>query len=201
MMDVLKGHNMTTRTKKTARADINTAAVYDAAEVYTASVLKNDKDTSTMLNVLIEAGVPETHLISPIQGPNKHNSTSTPEWFNGLKAAIESKYSPQVHALMAMEKRAAGNTYIGENNRDGWMRKANSIIGGMRTAYINRLKRQGDIVSGKGSEPRRRKTPEDKFQRSLKDAIGHAQKAETFKSRIDLDVMVRTLGEYIKATG
>ena len=179
---------------------VDTKAVYESAGAYTKSVLRNDKDTLKMLDVLIAAGVPETHLISPIQGPNKHSSTSTPEWFNGLKGAIESQYPKEVHALMAMSSKAAGNTYVGAANRTTWMKKANSIIGGMRTAYINRLKRQGDIESGKGPKARS-KTPEDKFQRCLKDAIGHVQKAETFTSRIDLDVMIRQLGEMIKATG
>jgi len=196
----LKGHNMTTSIHTPTHATINTEAVYDAAGSYSKSVLRNDKDTMKMLDVLVAAGVPETHLISPIQGTNKHNSTSTPEWFNGLKDAIESQYTKEVHALMAMPRKAAGNTYIGANNRDGWMKKANSIIGGMRTAYINRLNRQGDVESGKGPKARS-KTPEDKFQRCLKDAIGHVQKAESFTSRIDLDVMIRQLGEMIKATG
>ncbi len=179
---------------------IDTKAVYDAAGSYSKSVLKNDKDTIKMLDVLVAAGVPETHLISPSNGTNKHNSTSTPEWFNGLKAAIESQYTKEVHALMAMPRKAAGNTYIGANNRDGWMKKANSIIGGMRTAYINRLKRQGDIESGKGPDARS-KTPEDKFQRCLKDAIGHVQKAETFTTTMDLDVIVSQLTAMVKATG
>ncbi len=192
---------MTTPTKTTACADIDTAAVYDAVEAYTASVLKNDKDTIKMLNVLIEAGVPETHLISPIQGPNKHKSTSTPEWFNGLKAAIESKYPPQVHALMAMEKQTAGNTYVGANNRCGWKKKANSIIGGMRTAYINRLKRDGLIAEGKMGADTRTKPVEVKVTELLGDTKSRIQKADTFTSAMDLDVMIRQLGEMIKAIG
>jgi hypothetical protein len=201
MINVSKGHNMTTSIHTPTHATLNTADVYESASAFTKSILKNDKDTIKMLDVLVAAGVPETHLISPIQGTNKHNSTSTPEWFNGLKAAIESQYPKEVHALMAMEKRAAGNTYIGANNRDGWMKKANSIIGGMRTAYINRLKREGLVAGGKMGADARTKPAEVKVTELLVEARGRMQKAETFTSTLDLDTMVRQLNAMIKSIG
>ena len=185
---------MTTSTQIT----INTEAAYKGAETYTKSVLKSDKDTMALLDVLEAANVPYTHLISPT-GPNKDESTATKEWFDGLKNAIESQYPKEVHALMAMSKKAAGNTYVGTNNRDGWTKKANSIIGGMKTAYIDRLKKKGYIESGKMDANARTKTPEIKVHELLSEARSRIQKAETFNCRLDVDVIVKQLSEMLKA--
>ena len=178
---------------------INAEAVYAGVGLYTKSVLKNDKDTMKMLDVLIAANVPETHLISPSNGKNKHLSTATPEFFQKMKDAIEAQYPKEVHALMEMSSRAAGNTYVGANNRTAWRNKANSIIGGMRTAYINRLKRQGDIESGKQGADTRTKTPEIKVSELLTDAIKRTQKAESFSSSMDVDDFIKCLKGLVKA--
>ena len=192
---------MTTKNKTITPTKINVDAVYAGLGEYTDSVLGNDKDTVKMLDILIAANVPETHLISPIQGPNKHLSTATPEFFNGLKGAIEVRYDDEVHALMEMSSKAAGNTYVGANNRDGWKKKANSIIGGMRTAYINRLKRQGDIASGKQGADTRTKTVEIAVSERFMDCINRLQKADSVKTTIGLDVMIPRLKEFVKALG
>lgn len=190
---------MTTKNKTITPTKINVDAVYAGLGEYTDSVLGNDKDTVKMLDILIAANVPETHLISPIQGPNKHLSTATPEFFNGLKGAIEVRYDDEVHALMEMSSKAAGNTYVGANNRDGWKKKANSIIGGMRTAYINRLKRQGDIASGKMGPDARNKTAEIVVPEWGVRMINKLQKAETVKTTMDLDVMLSQLKAIVKS--
>jgi len=183
----------------TDTAKIDAAAVYAGLGTYTKSVLKNDKDTMKMLDILIASNVPETHLISPDFGPNKHLSTATSEFFTGMKKAIEEQYPKEVHALMAMKSAVAGNTYVGAANRDTWMKKANSVIGGMRTAYINRLKRQGDIDSGKMAPDARTKTPEIKVHELITEARSRIQKADTFECRLDIDVVVKQLSEILKA--
>jgi hypothetical protein len=196
----LKGQNMTTTNKTTTTpTKIDVDAIYAGLGDYAKSVLRNDKDTVKMLDILIAANVPETHLISPLQGPNKHLSTATPEFFNGLKGAIEAQYPKEVHALMDMSSKAAGNTYVGPNNRTAWRNKANSIIGGMRTAYINRLKRQGDIASGKQGADTRTKTVEIAVSERLNDVINRIQKAETFQTKMDLDVMISQLQAMVKS--
>ena len=192
---------MTTINNLKATTAINAEAVYAGVGLYTKSVLKNDKDTMKMLDVLIAANVPETHLISPSNGKNKHLSTATPEFFQKMKDAIEAQYPKEVHALMEMSSRAAGNTYVGANNRTAWRNKANSIIGGMRTAYINRLKRQGDIESGKQGADTRTKTPEIKVSELLTDAIKRIQKAESFTSSMDVDDFIKCLKGLVKAVG
>jgi hypothetical protein len=199
MMMFLKGQNMANAKTTTTPTKIDVDAVYAGLEVYTKSVLKNEKDTVKMLDILIAANVPETHLVSPIQGPNKHLSTATPEFFQGLKYAIEAQYPREVHALMELSSKAAGNTYVGTNNRDGWKKKANSVIGGMRTAYINRLKRQGDIASGKQGADTRTKTVEIALSESAVFMIKKIQKAETVKTTMDLDVMVSQLKAIVKS--
>ncbi len=186
---------MTDATQKT----ISAKAVYTGLGAYTKSVLGNDRDTIKMLDILVAEGVPETHLISPDNGPNKHLSTASSEFFQGMKDAIEAQYPKQVHALMEMSAKAAGNTYVGANNRDGWKKKANSVIGGMRTAYINRLKRQGLIESGKLAPDTRTKTPEVKVHELITEARSRIQKADTFECRLDVDVVVKQLSEILKA--
>ena len=163
------------------------------------SELRKGKRHCCDADVLEAANVPETHLISPIQGPNKHLSTSTPDWFLGLKAAIEAEYPKEVHALIAMTKKAAGNRYVGANNRDGWTKKANSIIGNMRTAYINRLDRKGLIEKGKMGANARTKPVEIKVHELITEARSRIQKADTFECRLDIDVVIKQLSEILKA--
>ncbi len=192
---------MTTKNKTTTPAEINVDAVYAGLGDYTESVLGNETETVTMLQILVDANVPETHLISPSRGKNKHLSTATPEFFEGLKAAIEARYPKEVHALMEMSSKAAGNTYVGPNNRTAWRNKANSIIGGMRTAYINRLKRQGDIESGKQGADTRNKTAEIKVSEALTNSIKWIQKADAFECSIELDDLIKGLGKLAKTIG
>jgi hypothetical protein len=195
---------MTTPTQTKTIVDttiIDTKSVYAQAGLYTQSDLKMVKDTVAMLDVLEASNVPETHLISPIQGPNKHLSTSTSDWFLGLKAAIEAEYPKEVHALLAMSSKAAGNRYVGANNRTAWRNKANSVIGGMRTAYINRLKAQGLVAAGKMGANARTKPAEVKVTELLVDARSRIQKADTFKCALDLDTVISQLNAMIKAIG
>ena len=100
---------------------------------------------------------------------------------------------------MEMSSKAAGNTYVGPNNRTAWRNKANSIIGGMRTAYINRLKRQGDIASGKQGADTRTKTVEIAVSEWAMLSIKRLQKADTVKTTMDLDVMLSQLRAIIKS--
>jgi hypothetical protein len=172
--------------------------IHEAAGVYTQSVLNNDVKALKLIDVLIAGKIPPTHLRSP-SGKNAAESTASPEWFKALKDTIEAQYSEQVHALMEMSSKAAGNTYVGANNRDGWTKKANSIIGGMRTAYINRLKKQGLIESGKMAPDARTKTPEVKVHELITEARSRIQKADTFECRLDIEVVVKQLSEILKA--
>lgn len=165
---------------------------------YTKSFLDNEKKSLKLIDLLIAEGIPHTHLRSP-SGKNAAESTASPEWFQSLKDTIEAQYPKAALDLMEMSPKAAGNTYVGPNNRDGWKKKANSIIGGMRTAYIDRLKRKGLIESGKLAPDARTKTPEIKVHELLTDARSRIQKADTFESRMDIDVMVKQLGEMLKA--
>ena len=188
---------MTHVTTDTAQ-NILGADIHAEAGAYTKSVLDNDAKAIKLIDVLIASDIPPTHLRSP-SGANAAESTASPEWFQALKETIEAQYPKQVHALMEMSSKAAGNTYVGANNRDGWKKKANSIIGGMRTAYINRLKKQGLIDSGKMAPDARTKTPEVKVHELITEARSRIQKADTFESRMDIDVMVKQLSEILKA--
>ena len=195
---------MTTPTQTKTIIDktiIDTKAVFAQAGKYTKSVLGNDRDAVKMIDVLIASNVPETHLISPDNGPNKHLSTASSEFFTGLKAAIEAEYPAQVKALLAMSSKAAGNRYVGANNRTAWRNKANSVIGGMRTAYINRLKAQGLVAAGKMGANARTKPAEVKVTELLVDARSRIQKADTFKCALDLDTVISQLNAMIKAIG
>ena len=188
---------MTHVTTDTAQ-NILGAELFAEAGTYTKSVLDNDKKAIKLIDVLIAADIPPTHLRSP-SGANAAESTASPEWFKALKDTIEAQYPKQVHALMEMSAKAAGNTYVGANNRDGWKKKANSIIGGMRTAYLDRLKKQGLIESGKLAPDARTKTPEVKVHELITEARSRIQKADTFECRLDIDVVVKQLSEILKA--
>ncbi len=168
---------------------------------YTKGLLRSEKDAMKMLDVFIKDDVPVTHFISPIQGANKALSTNTPEGWNTMKRTIEDQYPDQVKALIAMSSKAAGNTYVGTGNRANWIRKSNSIIGGMHAAYTNRLKVKGLIESGKMEANARTRPPEVKVAELLVDARSRIQKADTFKSKMDVDAMVEALNLMIKSIG
>ena len=178
--------------------DILGTELHTEASTYTLSVLDNDVKAIKFIDVLVAADIPPTHLRSPA-GANAAESTASVEWFKALKDTIEAQYPKPVHDLMEMSAKAAGNTYVGANNRDGWKKKANSIIGGMRTSYMDRLKKQGLIESGKMAADARTKTPEVKVHELITEARSRIQKADTFECRMDIDVVVKQLSDILKA--
>ena len=178
--------------------DILGTELHTEASTYTLSVLDNDVKAIKFIDVLVAADIPPTHLRSPA-GANAAESTASVEWFKALKDTIEAQYPKPVHDLMEMSAKAAGNTYVGANNRDGWKKKANSIIGGMRTSYMDRLKKQGLIESGKMAADARTKTPEVKVHELITEARSRIQKADTFECRMDIDVVISHLGLILKA--
>ena len=178
--------------------DILGTELHTEASTYTLSVLDNDVKAIKFIDVLVAADIPPTHLRSPA-GANAAESTASVEWFKALKDTIEAQYPKPVHDLMGMSAKAAGNTYVGANNRDGWKKKANSIIGGMRTSYMDRLKKQGLIESGKMAADARTKTPEVKVHELITEARSRIQKADTFECRMDIDVVVKQLSDILKA--
>ena len=178
--------------------DILGTALHTEASTYTLSVLDNDVKAIKFIDVLVAADIPPTHLRSPA-GANAAESTASVEWFKALKDTIEAQYPKPVHDLMEMSAKAAGNTYVGANNRDGWKKKANSIIGGMRTSYMDRLKKQGLIESGKMAADARTKTPEVKVHELITEARSRIQKADTFECRLDIDIVVKQLSDILKA--
>tara|TARA_R110002074_G_scaffold245164_1_gene417034 strand:- start:830 stop:1414 length:585 start_codon:yes stop_codon:yes gene_type:complete len=192
----LKGHTMT----QSNIVKFSTEALKETA-TYTRGLLKAEKDAMKMLDVFIKENIPVTHFISPVQGANKALSTNTVEGWNALKRTIEDQYTDQVKALIAMSSKAAGNTYVGTGNRANWIRKSNSIIGGIHTAYTNRLKVKGLIEAGKMDANARTRPPEVKVTELLVDARSRIQKADTFKSKMDVDAMVEALNLMIKSIG
>lgn len=188
---------MTHVTTDTAQ-NILGADIHAEAGAYAKAYLNTDAKSIKLIDVLVAADIPPTHLRSPA-GANAAESTASVEWFKALKDTIEAQYPKPVHDLMEMSAKAAGNTYVGANNRDGWKKKANSIIGGMRTSYMDRLKKQGLIESGKMAADARTKTPEVKVHELITEARSRIQKADTFECRLDIDIVVKQLSDILKA--
>lgn len=182
------------------------ADIVEQLTIWTDGVLSNDKKETSLLELFWKAEIPATHFISPQPATTKRRkeegleiSTATQAEWDEMKAMIEDRFSPEVKALCAMEKKTAGNTYIGSMNRDGWNRKANSMLGQIRSAYITRLKTQGYIEAGQMKGKGRNKTPEVKVLEALVDAKNRLNNAEAFKSKMDIDVMIKQLEAMIKA--
>jgi hypothetical protein len=182
------------------------AEIVEQLTIWTDGVLNNDRKETSLLEMFWDAKIPATHFISPQPATTKRRkekgleiSTATEAEWKEMKAMIEDRFSPEVKALIAMEKKTAGNTYIGSMNRDGWSKKANSMLGQIRTAYITRLKTQGYIEAGKMEGKGKNKSPEVKVLEALVDAKNRLNNAETFKSKMDIDVMIKQLEAMIKA--
>ena len=182
------------------------ADIVEQLTIWTDSVLGTDKTETSLFEKFWEAKIPHTHFISPRPSNTKLRkekgleiSTATEAEWGEMKSMIEARFSPEVKALVAMEKKTAGNTYIGSMNRDGWSKKANSLLGQIHSNYVTRLKTQGYIEEGKMDGKGKNKTPELKVLEALTDAKNRLNNAETFKSKMDIDVMVKQLEAMIKA--
>ena len=182
------------------------AEIVEQLTIWTDSVLGSETKETSLFELFWTAGIPHTHFISPQPATTKRRkekgqeiSTATEAEWAEMKAMIEDRFSPEVKALIAMEKKAAGNTYIGKNNRDGWSKKANSMLGQIQSNYLDRLQTQGYIEEGKMDGKGKNKKPEVKVLEALTDAKNRMNNAETFKSKMDVGVMVTQLEAMIKA--
>ena len=182
------------------------AEIVEQLTIWTDGVLGNDRKETSLLELFWDAGIPATHFISPQPATTKRRkdkgqeiSTATEAEWKEMKAMIEDRFSPEVKALVAMEKKAAGNTYIGSMNRDGWSKKANSLLGQIHSNYVKRLQTQGYIEAGQMEGKGKNKSQEVKVLEALVDAKNRLNNAETFKSKMDVGVMVTQLEAMIKA--
>ena len=180
--------------------------IVEQLTVWTDGQLGNLKKETSLLELFWKAEIPSTHFISPRPSNTKLRkekgleiSTATEAEWAEMKALIEARFDPAVKELISMEKKAAGNTYIGNMNRDGWIRQANTMLGQIHSAYVTRLKTQGYIAAGKMDGKGKNKTPELKVLEALTDAKNRMKNAETFKAKMDIDVMIKQLDAMIKA--
>jgi len=180
--------------------------IVEQLTIWTDSVLGTDKKETSLFQKFWDAKIPHTHFISPRPSNTKLRkekgleiSTATEAEWSEMKAMIEDRFSPEVKALVAMEKKAAGNTYIGSMNRDGWSKKANSLLGQIHSNYVKRLQTQGYIEAGQMEGKGKNKSQEVKVLEALVDAKNRLNNAETFKSKMYVDVMVTQLEAMIKA--
>ena len=182
------------------------AEIVEQLTIWTDSVLGSDQKETSLFELFWEAKIPHTHFISPQPATTKRRkekgqeiSTATEAEWAEMKAMIEDRFPKDARLLMAMEKKTAGNTYIGKNNRDGWSKKANSMLGQIQSNYLDRLQTQGYIEEGKMEGKGKNKSPEVKVLEALTDAKNRLNNAETFKSKMDIDVMIKQLEAMIKA--
>ena len=142
-------------------------------------------------------GFKSTDLISN----TSKGSTATEEQFTWCKQMIANGFPAGVKELCEMSAKAAGDKQIKGQNRSYWKRQPNSIIGGLQTQLKNKEEIDAEIASGKQGADARTRSQELIAKGELTGLINRLQKAETFQTTMDLDVMISQLQAMVKSIG
>jgi hypothetical protein len=164
---------------------------------YARNRVTGDKLQHTMVATMQRAGFISTDCISPKSG----GSTATQESFDFIKAAIMSGFPKGVPELCAMTAKAAGDKVIDGRNRSYWSKQPNSIVAAIGRALKVKEEIDAEIAAGKAGADTRTRTPEMMVRDALADCVKKIQKAETFKTSMDLDDLVQNLNALIKVIG
>ncbi len=165
--------------------------------LYGKTSVGQDLELIKTIDLFKSSGFKNTDLISP----KSAGSTSTEELFEWCKQQIINGLPNGVRALLEMSAKAAGDKQIKGQNRSYWKRQPNSIIGGLQTQLKNREEIDAEIASGKQGADARTRSSETIAKDQLGKIITRLQKAETFKSKMDLDTMISQLQAMVKAIG
>ena len=142
-------------------------------------------------------GFKSTDLISH----TKKDSTATEEQFNWCKQMIANGFPAGVKELCELSPKAAGDRVIEGQNRSYWARQPNSIVSALSKQLKTREEIDAEIASGKQGADARTRSQELIAKEELTSLINRLQKAETFQTTMDLDVMISQLQAMVKSIG
>tara|TARA_R110002124_G_scaffold3941_1_gene24729 strand:+ start:144 stop:695 length:552 start_codon:yes stop_codon:yes gene_type:complete len=164
---------------------------------FSKSKVGQDKKLTKVLDLFKASGFKSTDLISN----TSKGSTATEEQFTWCKQMIANGFPAGVKELCELSPKAAGDKVIDGRNRSYWARQPNSIIGALNTQLKNREEIDAEIASGKQGADARTRSSEAIAKDQLGKIITRLQKAETFETTMDLDVMISQLQAMVKSIG
>ena len=196
MINVLKGHNMTTPIQTPTHATINTE-VGTVMRGWSSDTIKADMTKTKRTDVLRAAGWTSAHCISP----KSDGSAATDESWAFAKAEINAGMPKAAQALMAITAKAAGDKTVNGQPRAYWMRQANAVIADIKKQLQHREDIAADVAAGKTGPDARTIGAETKVRELINDAIKRIQKSEAFECSIELDDLIQGLGNLAKTIG
>ena len=164
---------------------------------FSKGVVGQDKKLTKVLDLFKASGFKSTDLISN----TSKGSTATEEQFTWCKQMIANGFPAGVKELCELSAKAAGDKIIDGRNRSYWSRQPNSIMGALNTQLKNREQIDAEIASGKQGADARTRSSEAIAKDQLGKIITRLQKAETFETTMDLDVMISQLQAMVKSIG
>ena len=164
---------------------------------FSKGVVGQDKKLTKVLDLFKASGFKSTDLISN----TSKGSTATEEQFTWCKQMIANGFPAGVKELCELSPKAAGDKVIDGRNRSYWSRQPNSIMGALNTQLKNREQIDAEIASGKQGADARTRSSEAIAKDQLGKIITRLQKAETFETTMDLDVMISQLQAMVKSIG
>ena len=104
-----------------------------------------------------------------------------------------------VKELCELSPKAAGDRVIEGQNRSYWSRQPNSIVSALSKQLKTKEEIDAEIASGKQGADARTRSQEAIAKGELTALINRLQKAETFQTTMDLDVMIGQLQTMVKS--
>ena len=139
----------------------------------TVARVKGDRAVSSLVDAMVKAKIPSTHLISPsASGKNKGLSTApSQEYYDDIRASVVLGFSATVQKLIAKPS-TKGLTDAQRVTRKYWQQQIGAIVGDYKTQLA---KREDNAESGNTSRTR---TPQQRVTDNLNDSIKVLQEAD-----------------------
>jgi hypothetical protein len=164
---------------------------------FSKGIVDGDKRGIKLVDTLERLHWKSTDLISP----KSQGSTATPEMFEWVKERVLDGFPKGVRPLLELSAKAAGDKLVDGRNRAYWNRQPNAIVGQMQRSLKNREEIAAEIASGKSGPDARTRSAEALVRSDLEQAIKRIQKAESFKSSMDVADLIQNLTALIKVIG
>ena len=171
--------------------------IHIALRDWTKETVKSDLNKIKRLDIFRAAGWKSTMFISP----KSAGSTATDESWAFAKNAINSGFPKAAQDLIAVSAKVAGDKTVNGQPRAYWMRQANAVMGDIKRSLEKAEQIQAEVAEGKSGPDARTRSAEAMVREALETAIKRIQKADDFKSTMDLDDLVSNLTALIKTIG
>lgn len=186
-----------TNTTIPANAPVLNDEVGNQIRLFSKAKVDGDKGELKLVDTLVSLNWKSTDLISP----KSQGSTASNEMFEWVKERVLDGFPKGVRPLLELSAKAAGDKLVDGRNRSYWQKQPNSIVSAMQRSLKKREEIAAEIASGKSGPDARTRSAEALVRSDLEQAIKRIQKAEGFKSSMDVADLIQNLTALIKVIG